>query len=396
MKVAGIICECNPLHAGHLYLLERARKSGADAVVAVMSGCFVQRGEPAVADPFTRAEILVRAGFDAVFELPFPYSASAAEHFGRAGVEILSRLGVDEIWFGSECGDLSRLTRLSEIADSEEFCTRYRESADSASGTAQAYFDLLRSMAGEDTPMISPNDILALSYLRAIRNCKSGIRPVTIKREGMGYNKTVLQGGFPSATVLRLLWKKKGFEAVRELLPHACRNLLAHADESGSAPASLTNLERAILSHFRMTPPEQLEQIAELGGGLGTRMAHFAHKAHSLNAFLSLCATRKYTDARLRRGILFALAGIRDEDLRRPIAYARLLAANRQGCAYLSSIRRTATIPILTRKTDLEATSEANQAFFAECRSRALFTLCTPSAAPADQLNRRTALITDQ
>jgi predicted nucleotidyltransferase len=396
MKVAGIICECNPLHAGHLHLLECARKNGADTVVAVMSGCFVQRGEPAVADPFTRAEILVRAGFDAVFELPFPYSASAAEHFGRAGVEILTRLGADEIWFGSECGDLPLLTRLAEIADSEEFCTRYRETADSASGTAQAYFDLLRSMAGEETPMISPNDILALSYLRAIRNCKSSIRPVTIKREGMGYNDTVLQSGFPSATALRLLWKRKGFEAVRNLLPPSSGDLLAKADENGSAPASLANLERAILSHFRMTPPEQLEQIAELGGGLGSRMAYFAHKAHSLDAFLSLCATRKYTDARLRRGILFSLAGIRDEDLRRPVAYARLLAANRQGCAYLSSIRRTTTIPILTRKTDLEATAEAVQAFAIECRSRDLFTLCTPNLSSAEHLNRCTAHIADR
>ncbi len=396
MRTIGIICECNPLHAGHLYLLERARADGADAVIAVMSGCFVQRGEPAVTDPFTRAEILVRSGFDAVFELPFPYSASGSEFFGHAGVEILSRLGVDELWFGSECGDVSLLSRLAEIADSEEFQQRYAETAQGSGGTAQAYFDLLREIGGKESPPLDPNDILALSYLRAIRKTGSRMRPVTVKRMGSGYHDTSLGQGFPSATALRLLWREEGFGAVADLLPPACTERLEKACENGTAPASLELMERAILSHFRMTPPEALEQIAELGGGLGARMAQLSHKASTLNSFLSLCATKKYTDARLRRGILFALTGIRQEDLRRPVAYARLLSANKTGCEFLSSIRKTSSIPVVTRQTDLPDSEDAKKAFELECRSRALFTLCTPAAGSAERLIRRTPVIVER
>ena len=109
MRTAGIVCECNPFHAGHGYLFSAARASGVDAVIAVMSGCFTQRGEAAVADPISRARILLLGGADAVLELPYPFCSSSAEYFSRAGVEILDRLGVDELWFGSECGDLDRL-----------------------------------------------------------------------------------------------------------------------------------------------------------------------------------------------------------------------------------------------------------------------------------------------
>ena len=120
MKRIGIICECNPFHRGHQYLIERAKASGADTVVALMSGYFVQRGEPAVASPFLRAEALLRCGADLVLELPFPYAAASAEYFADAGVDILERLGVDELWFGSECGDLRMLRNVSELTESEE------------------------------------------------------------------------------------------------------------------------------------------------------------------------------------------------------------------------------------------------------------------------------------
>ena len=151
MRSVGIICECNPFHGGHQYLIDRAREGGADAIVCVMSGNFVQRGEAAVLSPHARAEIVVSSGADAVVELPFPYAASSAEFFGRAGVEILSRLGVDEVWFGSETGDLSLLSRYAEVADSAEFQAAYAEASLREGGTASAYFALLSELSGDGT-----------------------------------------------------------------------------------------------------------------------------------------------------------------------------------------------------------------------------------------------------
>ena len=128
MKSAGIVCECNPFHEGHRHLVTQARRDN-DAVVCVMSGYFTQRGEVAIADPYARAEALIAGGADLVLELPFPYSCAGAESFASAGISILSRFGADELWFGSECGDLSRLRTAAEIAQSEAFLASYAQTA---------------------------------------------------------------------------------------------------------------------------------------------------------------------------------------------------------------------------------------------------------------------------
>ena len=168
MTTVGIICECNPMHGGHEYLIRRAKKERDVRVLCVMSGCFVQRGEAAIAEPYLRAEALVRAGADAVVELPFPSAASGAEFFARAGVEILSRLGADEIWFGSECGDIDLLRRAAEVCESAEFQSLYAQSTADNSGTAEAYFDILQRLCGEGTPLLS-NDHGRVSLL--IESC---------------------------------------------------------------------------------------------------------------------------------------------------------------------------------------------------------------------------------
>ena len=179
MKKIGIICEYNPFHKGHLYHIRKTKEAGADFIVCVMSGNFVQRGEAAVLSPHARAEILVSSGADAVIELPFPYAASSAEFFGRAGIEILERLGINEVWFGSETGDLNILLRYAQVAESAEFQAAYAEATEREGGTASAYFSLLSKMANDQNAACAPNDILAISYLRAIRKLGAKIRPVT-------------------------------------------------------------------------------------------------------------------------------------------------------------------------------------------------------------------------
>ncbi|MBQ9785649.1 MAG: nucleotidyltransferase family protein [Clostridia bacterium] len=396
MKTAGIICECNPLHGGHLYLLEQARASGADAVVAVMSGCFVQRGEAAVADPYARAEILVRAGFDAVVELPFPFAAASAEFFGAAGVEILSRLGVDELWFGSECGDVQALSRCAEIADSDAFAARYNANVQRADGTARAYFDVLREMCADAAVTFDPNDILAISYLRALCKTDSKMQPVTVKRRGSGYaQQTLTDAEFPSATALRHAWRERGLDAITPYLPAPCAEILAREAASGRAPADMRAIDALTLGHFRMCDPASLESVAELGGGLGNRMAQLSHRATTAEELMALCATKKYTDARLRRGALFALARVGERDLRGEIAYVRLLAANRTGCAFLAQIRKSATIPVVTRQTDVPETAAARAQLALESRARDLYAMTLPTRESGEVLMRRTPVITE-
>ncbi len=381
MRTIGIVCECNPFHGGHEYLIRRAREAGDACVVCVMSGPFVQRGEAAVIDAYTRAEILVRGGADAVVELPFPYAAASAEHFARAGVDILSRLGVDELWFGSECGDLARLDRLAALADSTAFRERYELMTAGNAGTARAYFDCLCEMSGEDATCLS-NDILAISYLRAIRSLGASIQPVTVKREGSRYLDDTIGDGFPSATALRRKWSEGGLATILPHLPRASAEVLER--ERVEKPADLRYAERLILGHFRLTAPEVLERCAELSGGLGTRMAGLADRADTLDGFLSLCATKKYPNARLRRGILFALTGITQDDMRKSPTYTRLLAANAEGCRFLADARKTSAMPVVTRRTDLPNTPDAAIQEEHERRVLALYALCQPTAKVTD------------
>lgn len=393
MHTIGIICECNPFHGGHQYLIDRAREGGADAIVCVMSGNFVQRGEAAVLSPHARAEILVSSGADAVVELPFPYAASSAEFFGRAGVEILSRLGVDEVWFGSETGDLSLLSRYAEVADSAEFQAAYAEASLREGGTASAYFALLSELSGVDAAC-APNDILAISYLRAIRKLGSAIRPVTVKRQGSGYaDKDITEGNFPSATALRQVWEAQEIEAVMPYLPDVCGEVSRREERAKRAPASLKNAEGLVLGMLALTPQKELENYAGLGGGLAGRICDAAPKAATLDAFWALCATKKYPDARIRRGVLSALLRVTEEDLRAPVSYVRLLAANEVGRTFLASVRRTSDLCVVTRQTDLPTTPEALRQFELESASAVLYSKCLPQAIAADEQLRRPPVI---
>ena len=374
--------------------MEQARASGADAIVCVMSGNFVQRGEAAVLSPHARAEILVSSGADAVVELPFPYAASSAEFFGRAGVEILERLGVDEVWFGSETGDLSILSRYSEVAESKEFQEAYAEATEREGGTASAYFALLAEMANDENAVCAPNDILAISYLRAIRHLGANIRPVTIKREGSGYSeKEITEGKFPSATALRRAWEENEIEAIMPYLPGVCGEVSRREGKAKTAPATLKNAEALVLGMLALTPQKELEVYAGLGGGLAGRICEAAQKAATLEELWALCATKKYPDARIRRGVLHALLRVREDDLRAPVSYVRLLAANEIGRAFLSSVRKKSDLCVVTRQTDLPATSQAERQFALEAASATLYSKCLPRAIAADEQLRRPPVI---
>ncbi len=382
MKSVGIICECNPLHGGHEYLLRCAKSSGADTVVAVMSGCFVQRGEAAIAEPAIRARMLLGAGADLVLELPFPWSCCSAEHFAAAGVFLLSELGVDELWFGSESGELSRLKRLAEAADAPELCRRYRDTVGGADGTARAYFDALCAATGE--PPCAPNEILGIAYLRAIRRLHSSVRPVTVQRKGSGFSQArITEGAFPSATALR---KKLFEEGLCGILPYVSPHvgaLLREAVAQERAPASLENAQTMVLGSLRMMSQERVAEIEGLAGGLGNRLLKQAHAATSYEELLRLSDTKKYPRARIARGILFALTDVTCEDVRGLPAYTRLLGANRKGRAFLAERRRSEhPFPIVTKQADLPKTEQTQLQNRLEQRACALYTLCMPTPLP--------------
>lgn len=394
MRVAGIICECNPLHDGHLHLIREARRGGAEVIVCVMSGCFTQRGEAAIAEPLSRAEALLHGGADVVLELPFPYSSSGAEFFASAGVSILARLGVGELWFGSESGSLDALWRMAEQVLTEEFQRSYAERSRTCAGTAQSFFELLSEQTG--TPIEArPNDILALSYLRAIRSQGREMKLYAVLRKGSGFHEDTLQADvIPSASALRKRFLENGLESICPYLPAVTASSLRKAVECGRAPATLTHAQAWILGYFRTAGTEELNGIAELGGGLGNRLAQKAAEADSLSGLLEMSATKKYPISRISRGILFALTGVTREDLRREPAYARLLGANAEGRAFLAGRRREGEIPILTKQSELPKNADAERQDALHQRALSLYGLCLPMPiAPATLLRQKPILL---
>ncbi len=394
MKIAGIVCECNPLHGGHLRLMDRARRDGADAVICVMSGCFTQRGEAAILDPLARAEMIVEAkGADAVFELPFPYSAAGADYFAAAGISLLERLGADEVWFGSECGALEPLRRAAEISLTEAFSKAYRlRCKNQAEGTAEGYLELLRELAGVED--LRSNDLLGISYLKAMALRNSPMRAVTVKRQGSGYRETDLHhGALPSASALRNALLREGIHAWK---PYLSEPLLSVAEErlrAGLAPADLQRAERGILSHFRLASDGLLERTPELSGGLGRRIAAAAHTSVGLEELVKKSVTKKYTESRVRRGILFAMTEISEEDLRREPAYAVLLAANSVGCRFLAERKKTRSVVVVTCHGDLPDFPEARRQERLTEAAFALYGLTLPTPQSTDFFLRRSSKI---
>lgn len=394
MRIAGIICECNPIHGGHLYLMREARRQGADAVVCVMSGCFTQRGEAAMIEPVQRAKmILAEGGADAVFELPYPYSAAGADYFAAAGVSLLDRLGVDELWFGSECGEIEILRQAAEITMSEPFVQAYRERCKSPSfGTAQGYLELLREMGGVDR--LLSNDILGISYLKAMMMRNSSMKPFTVKRQGSGYlEKTLKKGALPSASALREALAIDGIASWRPYLSEKSLKLAESEMQQGRAPASLLLAERGILAALRLISPDRLDQTPEFSGGLGRRVAELSHAVTGLQELLEMSVTKKYTEARVRRGILFALTGVEDGDLRREPAYAVLLVANDTGCRFLAERKKTRSVTVVTCHGDIPQNADAQRQEQLTRAAFALYGMTLPTPQTTDVFLRRSSEI---
>lgn len=390
MKITGIVCEYDPFHNGHRYLLERARE-GSDAVVCVMSGNATQRGSMAIADKYTRAEMALCGGADLILELPYPYSAASAEFFASAGVSVLASVGADRLYFGSESGDITRLQRAARVALNLD-----RNGTQDPTGTADGYFSALgkayESAYGEPLCPAS-NDILGIEYCKAILAGGYDIEPFAVKRLGDGFRADeVGDTSFASATAIRRLLREGGVDKISSYVPTETARLLHEAMVRGEAPVDMEKLGATVLAFFRLAEPSGLRGIAELGGGLESRLCEAARVTCSLSDFFARAATKKYTDARIRRAVLYAMTGVTAEDIRKPVGYTTLLAANGRGCELLSALRkREGGIPVVTKPAD--GKEMVPRQYELSLAVDSLFTLAMPEARPAGTYIRKNAVI---
>ncbi len=354
MRNVGIICEYNPLHGGHKYMIERLREMGGERIICLMSGNAVQRGELALLPKHERALCALKAGADAVLELPYPYCAGGAEFFAGAGVDILARLGVDTVAFGSESGDIGRLNELA--ARSEQFIP----GADKRIGIAEDYF----ASVGE----IGSNEILGIEYIKAGKRYAPGIEFVTLKREGAGYHDTDTAEAYPSATELRIAVAEGRLgEYTDAQLPPESRETI-----EGNAPVFMKSIESAVLAFWRLCDAEKVSTCAECGGGVAQRLIGAANASATLGEMMSAAATKRYTNSRLRRAVLFGMTGVAADDLKARAPYVCLLAANRTGIEFLASVKN---IEVVAKPSKVPKEKNSERQFLLGARLDALYTL---------------------
>ena len=357
--VVGIVCEYNPFHNGHLYQIKKIREQfGEDAViVAIMSGNYVQRGGTSIADKGLRAKCAVLEGVNLVLELPFPYSMSSAELFAGSAVSILNDLGcVDVISFGSECGSIDALTRIADAMLTDEYIERLDSLLSSNDTKGLGYPELCEMALGQIIPNFdnttlefTPNNILAIEYIKALRVLKSRINPHTIKRVGSAYDENdIVLGDMQSATAIREAVLQKDISAL-EYIPEKSKKEYLNAIKDGQFPCDYEKLSSAIIASFRLNPSNGTCEIHDAKGGLYNRLRDISFETDSIEKLVCLAETKKFTRSRIRRAIFNAYLSVTSSQVKAAPLFTQVLAMDDHGRAILKEIGKQDRISVLTK-----------------------------------------------
>lgn len=346
-KVLGIVAEYNPFHNGHLYHLNESKKqSDADYSVCVMSGNFTQRGDTAIIDKWSRTEMALKNGIDLVIELPVVYSISSAENFAYGSMSVLDKLGiVDTVSFGSEVGDLTILDSIAEILCTEpkEYVSLLNHELSRGISFPKArekallmYLNDIRKYANV---LSNPNNILGIEYLKALRNLKSNLTPMTIKRKDSDYNSTAIKEGFASSTAIRKIITKPS--SLSKVVPEETFSIIDNKIKHGQIVNGLSTFEKEILYKLRIMPIEWIADLPDVSEGLEHAIKNAANSCNNVADLVSLVKSKRYTQTRIQRILLYALLDITKQDMensKKGVPYIRVLGMTENGKQLLSSI----------------------------------------------------------
>lgn len=381
MKISAVICEFNPFHNGHEYLLSSVRAQGATHVAAIMSGNYTQRGEAAIIDKYTRTRTALTGGADIVIELPVSYAAAWAQRFAQGGAELADALGItDELAFGSECADAELLKKAAAAIDDETVSAEMKKYLSSGMTFAAARESAVSDVYGKETADIlaNPNDTLAVEYIRALKIAGSDIVPRAFRRMGAAHDSGTAYGNTASASLIRKMMISS--ENWQDFVPqYAVENYI----ECG-IPSDDRNqrLEAAMLYRLRMMSEKELAELPLVGEGLENRLYSAIRTECSVSGIISAVKTKRYTYARLRRILLYALLGLREEDLSPHVQYIRILGMNGRGRELLRLAQGRAKLPLITRAADAFALGDAASDFSLETRCDDIYALSGGSVMP--------------
>lgn len=363
MKVAGIIAEFNPFHNGHKYLIEQTKKHAADMVIVIMSGSFVQRGDIAITDKWTRTKSALSCGADLVLELPVIYSLNTAQKFAYGAVKTLDQTGIiDTLAFGSECGNTETLKSIAQLTSNEpphisEKIKNYISSGmNYPLARRKAYSEISNSHV-----LDTPNDILGIEYIRAVLDIKSNIEPLALKRTGTDHDSTITTNSIASASQIRKMLANG--ENTSQFTPQNIS--FTRYDKS--------LLDSVLIYKLRTSSPEYIKNINDVAEGLENKFIKAAETCTGFDDVCEFVKSKRYTMSRIRRIAWSIVLDLSSELCSKSPSYIRVLGMNENGKLLLRQMKKTAGLPIITKAADYVT----DDIFNANNRAEDIFSLCS-------------------
>ena len=354
-KVVGIIAEYNPFHNGHSYHIQNIKAlTGADFVVAIMTGNFTQRGNTSVVDKWEKTKMALNGGADLVIELPTIYSISSAENFANGAVKILKTLGiVDSISFGMETDDISTLNNIANVlyleppeykAILEHELSKGNSFPKARENALMMYLNDIKRYANV---LKGSNNILAIEYLKALKKQKSNLVPIGVKREKVYYNSTKIIDEYASATGIRNLLLHNQLEEVRKVVPAKTYSLLLNNIRQGTYVLDITAYNNEIIYKLRSMTIKEIANLPDVNEGLEYLIKDASNKTNNLIELINKIKSKRYTQTRVQRILLYALLGITKKDMeisKKMTPYIRVLGCSENGKMLLSQINSKAKV----------------------------------------------------
>lgn len=348
-KVLGIVAEYNPFHNGHLYHLEKSKKdTGSNYTVAIMSGNFTQRGSTSLMDKWSKAQAAIRNGIDLVLELPVLYATSSAENFAEGAIKILDSLNVvDYISFGAETVDIEILDKCADVLYQEPKQYKTLLSHELSKGISfpkarenalMLYLNDIRKFANV---LSSPNNVLAIEYLKALKKLKSNLTPYSIPRYEVGYHDLNYTENTASSTAIRNMIKNNGFNALANLMPAPSYSILMQNIKAGHIVPDISVFEKEIIYTLRKMKTSEIANLPDVSEGLEFAIKNAANSCNTFTEFMNIIKSKRYTNTRLQRILIYALLGITKKDIamsKKVQPYVRVLGLNKRGKFLISEI----------------------------------------------------------
>lgn len=367
MDVVGLITEYNPFHNGHLHhLLESKEITNSKYSIAVMSGNFLQRGEPALLDKWSRAKMAVDSGVDLVIELPFIYATRSAEYFSDGAVKLLDSLNVvDNLCFGSEEGNINNLENIADVLvdEPDSFKESLKEHLNSGESFPKARSLALMTYFKENNYnnfnkikniVSSPNNILAIEYMKSLKKIDSKIKPFTIKRTSNNYHDKDITGTISSATSIREdYFSNKRLDNIINVVPESTYKYMHEFLKNYNTFNSLDHFGEILLYLFRLISYDKIRYIVGVDEGLQNRMLKAFNNSNDLREIIEYIKTKRYPETRIKRILIHALMDFDKDTFKRldieGPKYIRVLGANNNGLDLLSEIKLKSNLPIITK-----------------------------------------------